>query len=119
MSDNSNRRKFLKTFGLTAAATIAGSSVMAAFIDQREIKQLNEEQQEFMMRYGQWMDEYLKVVRIQKTDPENKDNQKRMLELTDHAESFQPELKVFMQDGTFAFIFKTAIKRVSDEIPNN
>jgi hypothetical protein len=42
-----------------------------------------------------------------------------MLELTDIAETFQPELNVFMQDGTFAFIFKTAIKRVSDEIPNN
>ena len=118
MTEKNDRRSFLKLFGLTAGASLTGSKVLGAFIDTTEVRKLNEEQQEFMVRYGQWMDEYLNVVRIRKTEPDNMDNHRRMIELTEQAESFQPELKVYMQDETFSFIFKAAIKRVTDEIPN-
>jgi len=117
MSDQqSTRRRFLKFLGLSAGATLASSGAVAAFSNSTEILKLNSEQQEFMIRYGKWMDDFTKVIRIQKTDPENAENNKNIKELSKKAEAFQPELKVFMQDKIFEVIFKESIKRVTVEI---
>jgi hypothetical protein len=100
----STRRKFLQLFGLTAGAAIVSGNVMAAGFDKEEIKKLTPPQQEFMLHYEEWMTEYIGVIRIQKTDPDNM------------AEAFQPALAVFMQDPTFALIFKVSIERMVKEI---
>ncbi len=112
----STRRKFLKYLGLSAGATLATSSVMASFVDHDDIKSLNAEQQEFMVRYGKWMDEFTDAIRIKKSDPESLENNKRVMTLSEKAEKFKPELDVFMEDGVFQVIFKDAIKRVTIEI---
>ncbi len=117
MSEKENsRRGFLKLLGLTAGATLASKSVLAAFIDKTEIKKLDPKQQEFMMRYGKWMDEFIEMIRVQKTDPNNITNLKKMVELSDKAEALQPELAEFMKDKTFALIYHASIERVSREI---
>lgn len=112
----SSRRNFLKLIGLSAGATLASTSVFAAFTDKTEIRKLKPEQQEFMIRYGKWMDEFIEVIRLQKSDPDNIENHKKMITLTEKAEKFQPELTEFMQDKTFALIYKVSIERVSKEI---
>ncbi len=117
MSDlASNRRKFLKILGLSTTATLVNSSVFANFINESEIKKLNPSQQEFMMRYGKWMDDYIKVVRKLKATPENMNVRQEMMEITNEVKELQPELQEFMKDGTFELIFKASIQRVSDEI---
>ena len=112
----SDRRAFLKKMGLTAGATLAGTSGFASFVKDDEIRQLNDEQREFMTRYSSWMDEYTAIIRLQKSDPDNVEFQQQMIQAANEAEKFQPELIEFMKDGTFAFIYKNAIKRVTDEI---
>lgn len=111
----STRRKFLKLLGLSVGA-VASTNAFASFIDTEEIKKLNSEQQEFMVRYGNWMDELTLVARVQKTHPEDFDNQKKMMVLGVKAEELQPELSKHMQDETFALIFKESIKCLSNEI---
>ena len=111
----STRRRFLKLLGLSVGA-VASTNAFASFIDSEEIKKLNTEQQEFMGRYGIWMDEMTLVARIQKTHPEDFDNQKKMMTLGVKAEELQPELSKHMKDETFALIFKESIKRLSNEI---
>ncbi|MCX6296530.1 MAG: hypothetical protein NTX97_10780, partial [Bacteroidetes bacterium] len=61
-------------------------------------------------------DEFIEVIRIQKTDPDNLENHKKMIPLTEKAEKFIPELSEFMKDETFSLIFNASIERMSKEI---
>ena len=112
----SSRRKFLQLLGLTASASLVGPSAIAGSIDQKEILKLNPEQQVFMIAYGKWMDEFIEVIRIQKTHPGNLENHKKMVVLTEAAEKMKPELSEFMKDSTFSVIYKASIERMSKEI---
>jgi hypothetical protein len=112
----STRRKFLKFLGLSAGATFVSTKALAGIIKSEDIKKLNPNQQEFMVRYGKWMDEFIDVIRIQKKDPANSENNKKMIALTERAEQFKPELSEFMKDETFSLVYKVSIERMSKEI---
>lgn len=112
----SDRRNFLKMIGLTASVSLVSQSALASFVNHEEIRKLNPEQQEFMVRYGKWMDEFIKVIRIQKKDPADLENQKQMVLLTEKALEFKPQLLEMQKDLTFSLIFNASIQRVTDEI---
>ncbi len=119
MSDKqSSRRKFLQFLGLTAGATIVSKNVFAKGFDHTEIRKLTEKQQEFMFRYEKWMDEFIQVINVQKTEPENMENQKKVMSLSKLSEEFKPELDEHMKDETFAFIFRISIERMTNQIPH-
>jgi hypothetical protein len=113
----SSRKKFLQLLGLSAGATMINGSARVVGINQSDIRKLNPGQKEFMTRYEQWMEEYIQVIRIRKTDPDNIENHKTMIALTHKAEAFKPELAEFMQDETFAGIFRITIEKMTREIP--
>ena len=117
MNDQDNsRRNFLKLLGITASASLLSKNVLAGFVDRDKIKKLNPNQQVFMVRYGQWMDEFTEVVRKRKIDPDNIDALKRMMELSEESEKLKPELQEFLKDEDFALIFQASIDRVTREI---
>ncbi len=117
MSDTtSSRRKFLQTLGLTAGAAITGHSVLAQSPGSDEIRKLTPEQQAFMEQYEHWMNEYIEVIKVQKTSPDNLDNHKKMIVLTEQAETFKPLLDQWMQDETFSLIYRVSIERMAKEI---
>lgn len=117
MSDEpTSRKKFLQMLCLAAGATIVSKSGLAKGFDPVEIRKLTPEQQKFMGEYEKWMDEFTKIVRVQKTAPEDMENHKRMIALTEQAEKFQLELDKHLQDATFAFIFRISIERMTNEI---
>lgn len=111
-----NRRKFMKNIGLATGGAIVGSNVMANTLPNGDIKKLNPEQQEFMGRYGKWMDDFSEVIRLQKKDPFNAEYKSMMDALTIEAGEFKPELSKHMKDQTFSLIYLEAIKRVKNEI---
>lgn len=112
----STRRNFLQLLGLSVSATLISTSAMGGFIDEAKISKLSPEQQRFMIRYGKWMDEFIKVIRIRKTDPGSHGNNKNMIALTEKAEELKPELNEFMKDKTFQQIYKASIQRMSKEV---
>ena len=112
----SSRRKFVKLLGLTGAASMVGPNALASFNDDSEILKLNPEQQEFMVRYGKWMDNFIEVIRIKKKSPENQENNEKMVALTERVQKMKPELTEFLKDETFSMIYMASIKRVKDEI---
>lgn len=112
----STRRRFLQMLGLSVGAGLVSKSAIASIIDQTEIKKLNPEQQKFMLRYEAWMTEFIEVIRIQKTEPDNIENHKKMISLTEISEGFKPELDVYMKDETFSLIYTMAIERMKKEI---
>jgi hypothetical protein len=112
----STRRKFLKLLGLTAGAGLIENSVLAGSLNREEILKLNKEQQEFMLLYEKWMDEFIGVIRIQKTEPHNVENQKRMMALTEIASEWKPQLTEYMKEKNFALIYNASIERMKTEI---
>ncbi len=117
MTDSeSGRRKFMKKVGLLAGATILSSGAQANPFDSSEIKKLNPTQQEFMHRYGEWMDDFTEVIRLQKADPNNQEIIEKMKVMTAKAGEFKPELADHLKDETFALIYLESIKRVKNEI---
>lgn len=112
----SSRRTFLKLLGLSAGATLAHTDALAGFVKKEEILRLNPEQQEFMLGYGQWMDQFIEVIRIQKTAPDDLENNKKMMALSDQSEAFKSRLEGFMKDSTFALIYTASIERMKKEI---
>lgn len=114
--ESSSRRNFLKFLGLSAGATLVSTTAMASFVDKQDILKLNPEQQEFMIRYGKWMDELTEVARTQQADPDNLENQKKMMTLGEMAETLQPELTQHLKDQNFSVIYLASIERLSKEI---
>lgn len=112
----SSRRNFLQFLGLSAGASMVSATALGSMIDAAEIKKLNPKQQKFMMRYGEWMNEFIEAAQIKKTDPGNNENNMKMTTLAEVAEDFKPELAEFMQDETFRLIYKASIERVTKEI---
>ncbi|MCX6186538.1 MAG: hypothetical protein NTU43_06005, partial [Bacteroidetes bacterium] len=111
-------RKFLQFLGLSAGASMISNSVMAGYIDKNEILKLNPEQQDFMIEYGKWMDEYVNVIKIQNTDRDDMENNLKMIKLTEQAEIWQPKLTEYMKDRKFAIIYLTSIEKMKAEITN-
>jgi hypothetical protein len=53
---------------------------------------------------------------VQKTAPNDQENNKKMIAITEIADEFKPQLNEFMKDGTFALIYKMSMERMSKEI---
>jgi hypothetical protein len=106
----------MKNIGLVSGGTLLSTLTRANTFNENDIKKLSPDQQEFMQRYGKWMDDFTEVIRLQKKDPENAEYKAMMEEMTIQAGEFKPELSKHMEDKTFNLIYLESIKRVKNEI---
>ena len=111
-----SRRSFLRIVGLSAGTALISTSAFSAFIDKTEVLKLNPKQQEFMLRYGKWMDDFIDVIRKKKAEPGNQEHHKVTMTLSDQAATFKPELTEFLRDKNFELVYRAAIDRMSKEI---
>ena len=117
--ENNSRRKFLRSGIITVATAgtaLISTNAFSAFINQAEVLRLNPKQQEFMLRYGKWMDDFIDVIRRKQAEPGNQEHQKVIAKLSEKAEGFKPELTEFLKDETFAIIYQASIDKMSKEI---
>ena len=117
--ENNSRRKVLRSGILTAAtagAVLVSTNSFSAFINQAEVRKLTPKHQEFMLRYGKWMDDFIHVIRRKQVEPGNQKHQKAIMILSEKAEGFKPELTEFLKDETFALIYHASIDKMSKEI---
>ena len=112
-----NRRKFLGTLGLTLGVTLTGTKVMqGSNAPSADVLTINAEQADFMKNYERWMDDFIEVIRFQKKDPNNLENNKKIVALSDEAKLFQEQLKGYMGDENFARHYMVATERMTLEI---
>ena len=111
-----SRRNFLRIVGLSAGTALISTSAFSSFIDKTEVLKLNPKQQEFMLRYGKWMDDFIDVIRKKKAEPGNQEHHKVTMTLSDQAATFKPELTEFLRDKNFELVYRAAIDRMSKEI---
>ncbi|MEO5569955.1 MAG: hypothetical protein ABIS37_03415 [Bacteroidia bacterium] len=114
--EQNSRRNFLRVVGLTAGTVLVSTSVFSSFIDKTEVLKLNPAQQEFMLRYGKWMDDFIDVIRKKKAEPGNQEHHKVTMTLSDKAAAFKPELTEHLKDKNFEIVYRAAIDRMSKEI---
>jgi len=109
-----NRRRFLTKLGLTLGVTLTGTQVMqGSDLPSGEILKINREQQAFMVNYERWMDDFLVVIKVQKLEPHNLENNKRIVALSEKAKLFQQELVGYMRDENFARYYMVATERMT------
>lgn len=112
-----NRRRFLSTLGLSLGVTLTGTKVLhGASGNEAELLAITPEQQAFMQNYERWMDQFVEVIRVQKKDPNNLENNKKIVALSEEAKLFQEELKGYMKEENFARYYMFATERMTLEI---
>lgn len=116
----STRRDFLKKLGLAVGATALASTGIsqAAEIIQNKKEEfpLTPEQKEFMTGYVKWLEEFRSMVKVQKVNPDDLDNNKKLMKLSDEAGKWQKELIEYMKDDNFARYFMVVTERVTTTI---
>ena len=111
------RRKFLKKLGLTFGVTLVASSTLSAVVtDKKEDFPVTAAQKDFMVHYEKWMDNFIEVIAVQRVDPENIDNNKRLVSLSVMAKEWQPKLTEYMKDDNFARYYMVVTERMTNEI---
>jgi hypothetical protein len=69
-----------------------------------------------MRVYEKWMDEFVEVIRIQKLEHDNLENNKSIVRLSETAKEWQPTLVEFMKDENFAKYYMIVTERMTKEI---
>lgn len=112
-----SRRKFLRKLGLTFGVTMASTGAFSAVVtDQKDEASLSDEQREFMIQYEKWMDEFIQVIAVQRIKPEDDENNRKLIMLSQQAKSWQGKLVNYMKDDAFAAYYMVATQRMTNEI---
>lgn len=112
-----SRRMFLAKLGLSVGAVAVGSAKLSATVlnDKMEFP-LTGEQTELMAKYEEWMDKFIPAVKAQREDEEDLIAKAKIVELSDEAETWRPQLAEFMKDDNFARYYMTATERLTKEV---
>jgi len=112
-----SRRTFLTKLGLTIGAGVAGGEKLSAkVLNSKTEFPLLDEQQQFMDRYENWMDEFIPVIKSFRANPNDAVAKKQIAELSEEAENWRVQLTEFMEDENFARYYMTATERMTKEI---
>jgi hypothetical protein len=109
-----NRRRFLTKLGLSLGVTLTGTQVMQGEnAPSAEMITINADQKAFMENYERWMDDFIVVIKFQKLEPHNLDNNMKIVALSEEAKLFQQELVGYMRDENFARYYMVATERMT------
>ncbi|MCK9639805.1 MAG: hypothetical protein M0R39_07830 [Prolixibacteraceae bacterium] len=109
-----NRRKFLSKLGLTLGVTLTGTTILqGAETPSSDTFAIDKDQKVFMENYERWMDDFIEVIKVQKKEPDNLENNKKIVALSDEAKVFQQQLIGYMKDDNFARHYMIATERMT------
>ena len=112
------RLQFIRKLGLTIGAVVLPSTFKLTFgiNENKDEFPLTEEQHSFIAQYEQWMDQFIPVIRRQKEEPEDYENNKKIVELSNQAKLWQPTLVKYMKEENFARHYLIISERMTKEI---
>ncbi len=112
-----NRREFLKKLGLITGAVALSDSVLPEvtelITEEKEKHLLSPVQVKFMTMYESWLEEFRSMAKVQKLNPDDLENNKKLMALSNEASKWQKELVEYMKDENFARYFMTVSERVT------
>jgi accessory colonization factor AcfC len=112
-NQESSRKGFLQMLSKAVGAQLANHPILSALASDEQVLKLNEEQQSFMIKYGQWMDENIEVLKQIRIEPDNMLHRKKMMDLSVQAEEMQGTLTEYMKSRDFGLIYPAYIKKLT------
>ena len=112
-----SRREFLLKLGLSVGTVAVGSAKLSATVmnDKTEFA-LTVEQKELMKKYELWMDNFIPAIKAQHENQDDILAKTKIVELSEEANTWQPQLIEFMKDDNFARYYMTATERMTKEV---
>lgn len=112
-----SRRAFLAKLGLTVGTAVVASAKLSATVlnDKKEFT-LTTEQQELMVQYEKWMDKFIPAIKAQRENQEDLVAKTNIVELSEEADSWRPQLIEYMKDDNFARYYMAATERMTKEV---
>jgi hypothetical protein len=109
-----SRREFLLKLGLSVGTVAVGSAKLSATVmnDKTEFA-LTVEQKELMDKYELWMDNFIPAIKAQRENQDDLMAKAKIVELSEEANAWQPQLIEFMKDDNFACYYMTATERMT------
>jgi len=112
-----SRRAFLAKLGMTVGTSISVSTKLTATVLNSKTEfPLNEGQQEFMGHYEKWMDKFIPAVKAQRENQDDIAAKTDIVNLSEEANTWQPQLIEYMKDDNFARYYMTVTERMTKEI---
>jgi len=111
------RREFLLKLGLTVGTVAVGSVKLSATVLNNKMEfALSNEQKELMAKYETWMDNFIPAIKAQRENQDDLIAKVKIVELSEEANAWQPQLIKFMKDDNFARYYMTATERLTKEV---
>lgn len=112
---STTRRVFFAKLGLTigAAALIETEALADISLNQTSSR---EERDRFLFQYEKWVNQYIEVVEEEKKSKLNIENKKRIMELSDEAQSWQSKIKEYIQHDDFKDKYIALSKKFANTI---
>ena len=116
-SYESTRRGFLRKLGLSVGVAVAATTVKGAQIIEKNISfPLTDDQQKFIEKYEDWMDSFVEVIKERKLNPDELEVNMRLMKLSEQHETWQKEVKGYMEDENFAKHYMIVTERMTLQI---
>lgn len=112
-----SRREFLVKLGLTVGTVAVGSAKLSATVMNNKMEfALSSGQKELMAKYEIWMDNFIPVIKAQRKNQDDPIVKAKIVELSEEANTWQPQLIEYMKDDNFARYYMTATERMTKEV---
>lgn len=112
---STTRRGFFTKLGLTIGAAVFIETEALADISLNQTSN-REERERFLFQYEKWVDQYIEVVEEEKKNALNIENKKRIMELSDEAETWQNKIKEYIKHDDFKEKYISLSKKFANTI---
>lgn len=111
-----SRKSFLKRISASLAAAAIVGEASAIGNDVLSNSRLSLEQKEFLQTYEKWLGQFHGFVKQQQVNFADKENNKKLMQLSAEAEEWKEHLQEHMNDKIFADYHAQITKSVSEDI---
>lgn len=112
-----SRRNFLHKLGLSVGAVALSNNAISGTINQNESQfGMSAEQIDFMTEYDEWMDRFIDVIKVQRQSPDDLENNKKLVALTEISDKWKDQLAGYMKEPNFAQYYMIVTERMTKEI---
>lgn len=115
-NEKQSRKSFLKKIGMSIGAAAVAPLATASEVGYMNDNKLDEVQKEFLLTYEKWLSEFHGVIKKQKDDFTNIENNKKLMTLSSEAEEWKKQLEVHMMDNNFAEYHEKITRKLTEDI---
>lgn len=114
-NQNSTRRGFLQKLGVTVGAVALINNEVLADINLNSYSS-EQDRKDFLLKYEIWINDYIEVVEKEKLSNSEISNKHRIMELSEQANGWQPQIKEYLKHEDFKGKYISLSMQLADSI---